>query len=486
MGCLFSKPTFTVDELIIGRSLKAYQFFEELFLTKEDLNILFSAFCDIDADGSNIIRSDELFAYFNVEDTPCNRKIFGFLSEEEDVYLSILDFVVVMWNFLTIESFDICRFVFVLFDTDATGNLEHNEIIELIKKIHFHSHETNKAVKIVIEKLVLQKPVFNLETFVDWTRTHSSLMNPILTLQYEIQRRLIGVRFWTGLIERRKQSKEFADINFLAPLAKKVKSIKEEQKREIYKLRLEEKRLINLKNMQRLSKKYSVRTLAKFKLVNTPKPKHKVGYFESTSELKVDQNDYDAALAKGEVKKEAFAKKRKEKPKEKGPDSAKHSTQKNEENTNATSASLKKPSSDNLKELELPKDSSSNTNTPTSKGRKRLPEINSQSKSTKESSDVRDSPSTESTKSRQRKSEIRASSKNKYPETPPTDHSTASSENNAETGDDVKLKDIASLPTQKRRRKSIFRPKLVRDEQNPTETKKNPKKGAKVFDSIAS
>jgi hypothetical protein len=81
MGCFLSRRTFVVNENIEGQDNVVLELCSELGLTTSDINILYTAFWDIDADGSGTIAQAELFAYFEVESTPFERNIFGLFDE---------------------------------------------------------------------------------------------------------------------------------------------------------------------------------------------------------------------------------------------------------------------------------------------------------------------------------------------------------------------------------------------------------------------
>jgi Ca2+-binding EF-hand superfamily protein len=81
MGCFLSRRTFVVNENIEGQDNVVLELCSELGLTTSDINILYTAFWDIDADGSGAIAQAELFAYFEVESTPFERNIFGLFDE---------------------------------------------------------------------------------------------------------------------------------------------------------------------------------------------------------------------------------------------------------------------------------------------------------------------------------------------------------------------------------------------------------------------
>lgn len=98
MGICSSRVEFIVDENKLGCNEASMVFVQMLFLSKADLDILMTAFCDIDADRSGTIRFDEFMAYFRIDRTKFNEAVFSLLENNVNGqgFLTFLDFVVVM------------------------------------------------------------------------------------------------------------------------------------------------------------------------------------------------------------------------------------------------------------------------------------------------------------------------------------------------------------------------------------------------------
>jgi hypothetical protein len=78
---------------------------------------------------------DEVMAYFGVDDSKFNRAVFGILSSDNRETITFLEYVVVMWNFLTIPVENISSFVFLLSPSNSPL-LKPAEIISLFEMIH--------------------------------------------------------------------------------------------------------------------------------------------------------------------------------------------------------------------------------------------------------------------------------------------------------------------------------------------------------------
>lgn len=293
-SCFSSRLKFVVDEAVIGRNNESFEYLQSLGLKLDDLNFLFTAFSDIDADGSNTIRFDELFGYLSIDDTPCNKKIFNFLTNKKEIYLTFLEFCVVTWNFLTVSENDMGRFTFVLFDEDNSGFLQAMEVVNLIKTI-YPNHEKYRAVSELISKVYQgNRDNFSLNDFAKWTKDHLSLLQPLMTLQAHIKKQIIGDSFWNYLATVRMdlESKNILDLHDIAAETRKIKL---QQIVQIKEANLAELRANELKAVQKLKKKFKLETLEKLHLVESQE-KVKPG-MTLTENPKVSDHQYQAILA---------------------------------------------------------------------------------------------------------------------------------------------------------------------------------------------
>ncbi len=81
MGCIFTKRKLVVNSSVEGQDESALEVFQTLGLSDRDIDLLYTAFWDIDADSSGLIRPLELFNYFEVEETVFINHIFTLFDE---------------------------------------------------------------------------------------------------------------------------------------------------------------------------------------------------------------------------------------------------------------------------------------------------------------------------------------------------------------------------------------------------------------------
>lgn len=71
----------------------AVHVFDQLMLSETEVNKLYEAYIDIDADGSGFIRADEFRSYFKIEHTRFNDKLFGSFDADGNGFLNFMEFV---------------------------------------------------------------------------------------------------------------------------------------------------------------------------------------------------------------------------------------------------------------------------------------------------------------------------------------------------------------------------------------------------------
>lgn len=106
MGCLGSRE-FILNEDVPGQDSIAVETFQLLELSDSDINCFWKAFIDMDADDSGTIRADEFFAYFHIENTILNSKIFMTMDSDHSGYLNFC-----MFLFIIIYSYYFLFFIY--------------------------------------------------------------------------------------------------------------------------------------------------------------------------------------------------------------------------------------------------------------------------------------------------------------------------------------------------------------------------------------
>jgi Ca2+-binding EF-hand superfamily protein len=84
---------FVPREGVDGQDAKCLEIMRKMLFTDEEIDHLFTSYCDIDADHSGLVSNDEFLLYFSMEKTPINTKIFGAFDRDGSGCISFFEFV---------------------------------------------------------------------------------------------------------------------------------------------------------------------------------------------------------------------------------------------------------------------------------------------------------------------------------------------------------------------------------------------------------
>lgn len=141
-----------------------------LFLSYCRMHLLILTDCR-DVDASESIRLDEFMVYFGVEDSKFNRGMFGMFGDKDKEQISFIEFVVIMWNFLTIPLDNISSFAFMLLSLESSV-MTPQKIIILLNMIHSNEALKGQSLKMQISELkeMNSDVFFNVEQFAEYIR----------------------------------------------------------------------------------------------------------------------------------------------------------------------------------------------------------------------------------------------------------------------------------------------------------------------------
>mmetsp|Transcript_14499 Transcript_14499/g.21832 ORF Transcript_14499/g.21832 Transcript_14499/m.21832 type:complete len:360 (+) Transcript_14499:196-1275(+) len=232
MGCIHIKE-FQMNDSIPGCDALAMEAFEILSLSQKDLNYFFTAFLDIDADDSGHIRADEFFAYFRIEQTPFNKRIFIDMDTDNSGYLNFCEFVCAMWNFLSLLPEKLGSFAYYIFDDDKSGSLDHMELKKLVETIHHKSYDTNPAVKKYVQDVMANcgGARVSITHFEKCCSENKGLTAPLISLQYRIRESFIGHSFWRDISARRAADHNQSQPDFIQKLSQNIDAKRKEKSR---------------------------------------------------------------------------------------------------------------------------------------------------------------------------------------------------------------------------------------------------------------
>lgn len=181
------KPTF--DALM----------FDDIYLLQ-----MLKIFEQIDEDGSKSIEIKELLNYLDVDRNRFTKRVFSIFDDDGSGSIDFREFVLSLWNYCTLSKATLVIFAFDMYDRDNSGNIDKKEVIELLKDVYGKQFESSvQAVKTYQQLMSLNMGEFTVDELEKFSVTHPALLYPVFSLQQNIQKKVLGVRFWKKYAEKR-------------------------------------------------------------------------------------------------------------------------------------------------------------------------------------------------------------------------------------------------------------------------------------------
>jgi Ca2+-binding EF-hand superfamily protein len=215
-GCL-SNVAFVVHSGVPGQDEISKEVFNKLHLTDLEINSFYVRFLEINKTGTPYVYRAEITAYFKIEEGDLTNKIFDLFAKRSGK-LDFCQFLCTMWNFLSLEADDLSTYAFVLFDHDNSGSLSYDEIVQLIETIHRKKYAENSGVQSLCDEIRLISTKISLKQFRKFAKLHPGLCGPLASMQFMMQKTMLGDTFWTRLQIRRGRHAEQSDSRYLMKL----------------------------------------------------------------------------------------------------------------------------------------------------------------------------------------------------------------------------------------------------------------------------
>lgn len=185
-----------INEKIPGQDLEAYKSFQTIFLSDDDINKMYEAFCRFDVNGSGEVSYVEFLTILDLEDTPISREVFNEMDDSKDWNMTFREFVLSMWMFCTRSKHSISMFAFDIFDEDDSGSLNVDEITDMVTRI-YGKKGLSHDIRLIIKKMDKNKDgKIDKKEFVDSVAKFPGLLFPAFHLQTTFREHCISEKFW--------------------------------------------------------------------------------------------------------------------------------------------------------------------------------------------------------------------------------------------------------------------------------------------------
>lgn len=162
---------------------------DEIQMSTQDAEKIFSAFFAMDRDGSNFISNVEFHRFFGWKRGVFTERIFDIYAAatKDDSLLEFVEFLVMVYNYCSYDTNLMCRYVWNIFDIDCKGALSLEEVDALIRMVYYNHERSTEDVMSIIQEATQGSSIISFDTFRDLVENDKSILQPT----FDIQSRLI-------------------------------------------------------------------------------------------------------------------------------------------------------------------------------------------------------------------------------------------------------------------------------------------------------
>ena len=129
-------------------------FFDTMDLSPRAIEKLYDVFQKIDTDRSGSLDLNEFLTYFVLQKSRFAKRAFSVLDADGSGDINFVEFVLGMFNFCTFDTVSLARFAFTIYDEDASGFLDSDEIESICKDLYGkRNYKHNKSAQKCIAQL---------------------------------------------------------------------------------------------------------------------------------------------------------------------------------------------------------------------------------------------------------------------------------------------------------------------------------------------
>ena len=203
----------SVEQLLgSSRSTSVYEYVPSIACYKDQFSCLqldegsiaklHKIFSNVDKDKSGCIDILELFMGLDIERNKFTKKVFSIFDTDGSGTIDFKEFVYSLWNYCTLAKSTLVLFAFDLYDKDDSGEIGASECVHLLHDVYGSKWNSN-SMALSIQRDLEKYEDIDLSEFSAFTRTHAALLFPAFQMQEVFRRKILGVRFWERLSDKR-------------------------------------------------------------------------------------------------------------------------------------------------------------------------------------------------------------------------------------------------------------------------------------------
>jgi hypothetical protein len=216
--------------------IQSFEYLEnKLHFLYSDLMKLYQIYNDMNHhdnhyDGVNGISTYDVIRYYKLENTPCNNLIFSHLKINYSTKLSFIEFVIILWNFLTLTKQDMKYFILSIYNINSEYHTNNNILMHLLNNIHNSNYNVEDCKNNIShfhysdyieshQNLMLTDNNETKENITDSDTFDGQILSPLLDLQKHMRSVILGNHRWLQLCaDRTTLPAEYSSIYYMQEL----------------------------------------------------------------------------------------------------------------------------------------------------------------------------------------------------------------------------------------------------------------------------
>ena len=205
MGSLTSKAfTYDASQTCFDGVTQKF-LLDELCLTRTEINAIYSEYCKLAQKSAGIVKFSTIYSYYEIDIlSTLYSKIFEFFSSRPRESLKFLEFACIMWNFLTLNTVEMESFIAVMYTNN--DRILYSDIEKMVTQIHEGKLHQNKPLHTMLEKCKEYGIDMGITDFLRVARDFPVWIGPIMRLQFDTRKHMLGKEFWDNLTQKRTQN----------------------------------------------------------------------------------------------------------------------------------------------------------------------------------------------------------------------------------------------------------------------------------------
>ncbi|TYZ66727.1 hypothetical protein PybrP1_007513 [[Pythium] brassicae (nom. inval.)] len=202
-------------------------------LDQKHLYALHQIFSAMDKDNSGEINMGEFFTYIDLARSRFSEKAFSIMDKDESGEVDFIEFVLAVWNYCSFSHASLVRFAFDIYDLDGSGEIEHAEVLRCVREVWGGAWEDSSSAQKIVAKLDMimhatASGKLSVQKFQEFALRHPILLFPAFQLQTEMQKKVLGEKFWLHVAKKRggvnPRDLNWVNVQMLSKMSKQTSS----------------------------------------------------------------------------------------------------------------------------------------------------------------------------------------------------------------------------------------------------------------------